>query len=510
MHRGYTAERYLERLAAARARRRRPGRHHRHHRRLPRRDRRRLRAHARGRRRGRVRLRLHVHLLAPTRHRGGDDGRSASSTRRSCAERFERLRVVVERARSPATGPGSAGSRRCSSRARARRTPRCSPVAPASTSSCTSGRRGRCAAGAYAEVEITGAAPAPPASGGFVEVIAGPRHKRASPRSSAGSTAGLVARRADRPVTATGRVGPDARRASVRDVGDGTLARAVAGTSRSSPSTRCRSTGAWTSARPSRRRPSGPRCRHHGLDLVDPAEDFTVTDFQEAADDGAGRPSPAADGRRAAGGRHRAVPAGGRRRARPARAGGRTSRAELDGTSSTPSALHEPSAPSSTRSRRVADGADQPAPGRAGAGGDASAAAGRSARSARALDRLPADARRAARACAGPAPMLAERIEQRFAAMLDGRPARRGRAPGRRARRTVPDGAPGPRLQGAARRTSTGECSLAEATELAVDRAPASSPCARSGGSGATPAYAGSRCPTTVLPPSPVLVRALR
>ena len=44
MHRGYTADRYLDRLAEARRRRRRPRRVDRHHRRLPRRDRRRLRA----------------------------------------------------------------------------------------------------------------------------------------------------------------------------------------------------------------------------------------------------------------------------------------------------------------------------------------------------------------------------------------------------------------------------------------------------------------------------------
>ena len=71
MHRGYTAERYLERLPGGPGRRGRPGRHHRHHRGLPRRDRRRLRAHPRGGRRGRLRQRLHVHLLAPTGHRGG-------------------------------------------------------------------------------------------------------------------------------------------------------------------------------------------------------------------------------------------------------------------------------------------------------------------------------------------------------------------------------------------------------------------------------------------------------
>ncbi len=37
------------------------------------------------------------------------------------------------------------------------------------------------------------------------------------------------------------------------------------------------------------RRPSRRRCRHHGLDLVDPDEDFTVTEFQEALRRRAGR-----------------------------------------------------------------------------------------------------------------------------------------------------------------------------------------------------------------------------
>ena len=97
MRRGYTAERYLDRLAAARAGDRRPGRHHRHHRRLPRRDRRRLRAHPGGGGRGRA-------TTAPTpssSRPGPGPGRRPWPTT-SCppsvvAERFERLRVVVER-----------------------------------------------------------------------------------------------------------------------------------------------------------------------------------------------------------------------------------------------------------------------------------------------------------------------------------------------------------------------------------------------------------------------------
>ena len=49
---------------------------------------------------------------------------------------------------------------------------------------------------------------------------------------------------------------------------------------RSSPSTRCRCTAAWTSAPPSRRRAERAAVPHHCLDLVDPSRDFTVTEFR--------------------------------------------------------------------------------------------------------------------------------------------------------------------------------------------------------------------------------------
>ena len=103
--------RALPRAAGRRPRRhRRPGRHHRHHRGLPRRDRRRLRAHPRGRGRGRLRQRLHLHLQPPPGHRGRRAGRRASSPAEVVAERFERLRVVVERSGAgQARGPGRAG-----------------------------------------------------------------------------------------------------------------------------------------------------------------------------------------------------------------------------------------------------------------------------------------------------------------------------------------------------------------------------------------------------------------
>ena len=50
-------------------------------------------------------------------------------------------------------------------------------------------------------------------------------------------------------------------------------------TSSWSRSTPCRCTGAWTSARPSRRPPSGPRCRHHLIDLVEPSDEYTVSRY---------------------------------------------------------------------------------------------------------------------------------------------------------------------------------------------------------------------------------------
>ena len=63
---------------------------------------------------------------------------------------------------------------------------------------------------------------------------------------------------------------------------------ASAATSSWCRSTRCRCTGAWTSAPPSRPPPSRPRSRHHVIDLVDPWEDFDVHAFQRRS----GRRSP--------------------------------------------------------------------------------------------------------------------------------------------------------------------------------------------------------------------------
>ena len=135
-------------------------------------------AHARGRRGRRVRLRLHVHLLA----RGRAPRRPTMADRfvepAVAAERFERLRVVVERsALAKHRGPRRPRSKRSSSKARARRIPRSCRAAPARTSSCTSRRRRRCAPAPTPPSRSPGAAPHH-LVGRFVEVVAEPLHKR--------------------------------------------------------------------------------------------------------------------------------------------------------------------------------------------------------------------------------------------------------------------------------------------------------------------------------------------
>ena len=148
-------------LASLPSSHRRPGRVHRHHRRLPRRDRRRLRAHARGRRRRRVRLRLHVHLLAAARHRGGRRWSTASSSRPCAAERFERLRVVVERiGAGQAPRHASAASRRCSSKGPVKKDRAVlSRPHPPEQARALRGPTARCGPARTLTVEITDAAP---------------------------------------------------------------------------------------------------------------------------------------------------------------------------------------------------------------------------------------------------------------------------------------------------------------------------------------------------------------
>ena len=163
MHRGYTAERYLERLAAARAGVRRPGRHHRHHRRLPRRDRRRLRAHPRGGRRGRLRQRLHVHLLAPAGHRGGRAGRRVrpGRGRRRAVRAADRGRRAL--APASATRPASGAPRRSWSRAAASATPADATGRTRQNKLVHFPARAACGPAPTPRSRVTGAGAAPPA-----------------------------------------------------------------------------------------------------------------------------------------------------------------------------------------------------------------------------------------------------------------------------------------------------------------------------------------------------------
>ena len=139
MRRGYTAARYLERLAAARAA-------------IPdlavttdiivgfpgetEQD---FDETLAGRRRGPLRQRLHLHLLAPTGHARRRDDRRSFVPAEVVAERFARLKVGRRPLGAPgATWPGSGGPRRSSSRGRRRRTPGSSPGGRARESSSTS------------------------------------------------------------------------------------------------------------------------------------------------------------------------------------------------------------------------------------------------------------------------------------------------------------------------------------------------------------------------------------
>ena len=254
MHRGYTAERYLERA------RRRPGAaiadlavSHRHHRRLPRRDRRRLRA-------PRSRSWPRPSTTTPTRsssrpgpaprrptmtERLRRPGRRAASASSACAVVVERSALATHRGPRRA---GRGGARRGPEQARTRRVHH--RAHPPEQARALPRRRGRCAPAPTP----TSRSPAPrrtTSSAAFVEVDgrAGPA-PHPHPRRRVGE------RLAAPPVAAAS--GPTASGKSA--VAHGRRP-APSPASRSSRSTRCRCTGAWTSARPSRRRPSGPRCR---------------------------------------------------------------------------------------------------------------------------------------------------------------------------------------------------------------------------------------------------------
>ena len=315
MHRGYTAARYLERLARGARRDRRPRGHHRHHRRLPGRDRRRLRAHARGRRRGRTYDAAYTFVFSPrpgteaatmtddfvapevvqrahaAAHRGGRAARAARSTRRA-----------------------SAGSRRCSSRARRRPTPAMwSGRTRQNKLAALRARRRHRGRASSSTVRVTSAAPHWLRG----ELIA--RVRPAPPAAGAHPGRGGVTRH-------LALVGPTASGKSALALADRAAARA---TSRSCRSTRCRCTAASTSAPPSRRAPSAPRSCTTSSTSPIPSEEWSVQRTQVAAR--AAIADIEARGQRArARRRDRPLRARGRRRSRRSRRPIPTSRDALD------------------------------------------------------------------------------------------------------------------------------------------------------------------------------------
>ena len=309
MRRGYTARALPRTAGGGPGRHRRPGRDDRHHRRVPGRDGGRLRRHARRLRRGRLRLRLHLHLLAPP----GDAGRRTWSPAfvpaDVIAERFERLKTVVDRsalARHQARVGRSEEvlvegvSRRDDSMLTGRTRQGKLVHFPAA------GPVGAPAPGALARVTVTAGHPHH-LSGRLEEVTARPRHRVPHPRGERLTAVALVG------VTASGKSAAALEFACRR--GDCEIV---------SVDSMCvyRGMDIGTSK-------PGPDARaavpHHLLDLVDPDEEFTVAQFQEAARRRGGGHRAARASRTARRG-HRALPPGRRRRPRPSRAATPTSR----------------------------------------------------------------------------------------------------------------------------------------------------------------------------------------
>ena len=463
MHRGYTAERYLERLAAARAA-------------IP--DlavttdlivgfpgetdddfERTLEVVAEAA----LRQRLHVHLLAPARHRGGRAGRPTSSPPTCAAERFERLRR------------GRRAQRRWRRHeARVGRVEEVLVEGPSKRDPAVlTGRtrqnklvhfRGRPAplpAGHAAPlVDVTARRRPPPPAGELVEVIARapPPHPHPGRRAAAdgdGRRPHLVARRRPRP--------PASRRWRSRwpgGLGDVEIVSVDSmqvyrgmdiGTAKPTPAERAE-------VRPPPRRPGRSRRGRSGRST-----------FQA----GAARPrsptSRRAVGRAAARRRHRPLPAGGRRRPRAARPRTPRCAAELEAEPDTGRRSTTGCAPLDPVAA-APHGADEPAPGRAGARGDARQRPAVLVLRSRPR-RLPRRRPSRSSASASPATLLDARIAAALRRQLDAgfldEVAARSTAARPGWSRTA---APGPRLPRAARPSRTGDVDLDEAVEAAVRR----------------------------------------
>ena len=434
MRRGYTAERYLERLAAARAAIADlavttdiivgfPGETDED-----------FEDTLAVVRRGRLRQRLHLHLLAASRARGRPPWSPASCPPTSSPSGSSGSKTVVDRsalARHQArVGRSEEVLVEGVSRRDESMLDRAHPAGQARPLRRAGRRPGRRPPGALARVTVTGGAPAPPlrpAGGGG----------GAAPASRAASRWRALDR---------GRAG---RRHRLGQVGGRAAGWRCAGaTARSSPSTRCASTAAWTSGRRSPAPRRGPPCRTTCSTWSTRPRSSPSPQFQRAARRGAGghratRPS------RPAGRRHRALPARRGRRPRDPgplpRRGGRA----RGGAGRRPGRTGRPARPAG-RARpggRGADGADQPPTGRAGPRGDARLGPALLVVRSRARG-LPGERHGPGRACPS-RPRRSTAGSTPASPHGGGRPGRRGAGAGRPPGRHVADGPPGPRLPGA-------------------------------------------------------------
>ena len=159
MHRGYTAERYLDPSGRGPPEHPRPRGHDRPHRRVPRRDRRRLRGDPRRRRRRRLRRRLHLRVLAPARHPRRRDGRPVRPRRGHPGPDATPHRGRRTPRPGPQPGPPRAGRGDARRRALEDETPAGSAAAPARTSSSTPRPPPHLGPGDYTRARVTDAAP---------------------------------------------------------------------------------------------------------------------------------------------------------------------------------------------------------------------------------------------------------------------------------------------------------------------------------------------------------------
>ena len=223
---------------------------------LPGRDRRRLRAHPRGGGRGRVRQRLHLRVLAPARHRGGGAWPTGScrptwppSGSSACGSWSSARPWPAPGPRRPGRGGPGRGPEQEGPGGRHR-------PHPPEQARALPGRRRRAG---RRHLRRRPRSPAPPPTTCAASWSRSPPAPATAPASRWRSSIALTstAIRLDQLGSGTWRWSGRRRRASRRWPWRWPAGWATSSWCRSTP---CRCTGGWTSARPSRRRPSGPRC----------------------------------------------------------------------------------------------------------------------------------------------------------------------------------------------------------------------------------------------------------